>query len=92
MTLIPINGHVQVKPIQEEGLFSRTDPKYEEKGVVVMCSNDLAGMLFRGEPTNFPFNEGDIVYFDGWLCAKYGDEENPIWLVKAEDIRAIDRS
>lgn len=83
MTFKPINGHVEVRPILEGGVVQREVRKYEEKGTVVGWDDALTSHI------TFPI--GAIAYFDGWLPAKYGaDTDEERWLVKLEDIRAVE--
>lgn len=83
MTFIPINGHIEVKPIVEGGVVQREQAKYEEKGIVINT----------GAIDKAFISIGDVVFFDGWLAAKYGaDTDEEHWLVKYEDIRAIERN
>ena len=80
----PINSHVIVEPVEHQSFMSTQKESYEEIGVVKDFDKEL-------EPA--PFNIGDKVYFDSWLCAKYptGDGKGFYWLVKFEDIRAYEQ-
>lgn len=65
---------------------------YEEVGIVVDVDSLLRGYK---EGSNIhlglPVNKGDKVYFDSWLAAKYPKNEGEFfWLVKYEDVRAIE--
>ena len=69
----------------EQKTFMTTDKQtYEEIGTVIDASadNGLMGEL----------KAGDKVYFDAWLAAKYptGEGDNYYWLVKWEDVRAVE--
>lgn len=84
---IPLNGHVEVRPIREGGVVQRADQKFEEKGVVI--SWDVPGLTKYKPP--LPIRVGCIVYFDGWLAAKYNaDTDDEKWLIKFDDIRAME--
>lgn len=81
--ITPVNGHIQITPIKEGGVVQRETSKYEEKGTVVNT----------GAVVYADFHVGDIVYFDGWKCAKYNEgQENEMWLLEHIDVRAVERS
>lgn len=83
MKFTPLNGHIQVKPIEEGGIVKGSSSKYEEKGSVIGWDIDLTPKI--------SFKIGSVVMFDGWLAAKYNiDTEDEVWFVKYEDIRAIE--
>lgn len=81
--LKPINGHIQVEPVVREGFMASQLEKYEEIGKVVAIDTALDGAI--------PI--GSLVYFDSWLAAKFPKKVKGefYWLVKYEDIRAIDK-
>lgn len=82
MKYTPMNGHVQIQPIKEGGVVQREQTKYDEKGTVIGWDDDLTAIPY------FNLTVGDIVYFDGWLAAKYNqDTDDEVWFVKYEDIR-----
>ncbi len=72
----PLNGHVEIEPIEQESVVYSNETNFEEKGKVLS--------------TNFPqVSIGDIVYFDSWMAAKYPDSENKVrYLVPGTAIRA----
>lgn len=82
MSFTPINKHIEVEPIKQDGLTVSADHVYEEKGKVISIAEDLP---------DIPFSEGDVVYFDSWLCAKFPDESGTIhYLVEMSAIRAYE--
>ena len=89
----PVNGHVLIEPLLHGSFIASQKETYEEIGVIV----DLDQNQFRGESsllTVIP-KKGDRVFFDSWLAAKYprtdGNQGDYYWLVKWEDIRAIEK-
>lgn len=95
--LKPTNGHILIQPLVHEGFIATQKDTYEEIGIVIDISDDLI-KLFNfsttggvNESNPFPVHYGDKVYFDSWLAAKYPKDENSFyWLVKWEDVRAIE--
>lgn len=81
--ITPVNGHLVIEPVKAEGFMATANTTYEEIGVVVAVANDAG-----------PVPVGDKVYFDAWLAAKYhkegGKPDEFYWLVKWEDVRAIE--
>lgn len=82
----PVNGHLIIEPIQHKTFFG-SEEKYEEIGIVV-SNKPWYKILWP--------NKKDKVYFDSWLAAKYPKENSKndddyLWLVKFEDIRAIEK-
>jgi len=63
--------------------------KYQEIGIVVAVADDLLDKV-----TPKGLDEGNRVYFDSWLAAKYpnkdGGTDAYYWLVKWEDVRAVE--
>lgn len=81
--IIPINGHVLVKPVEQKSSFSSAQATFEERGEVIGLPNTI--------PQSFQINIGDFVYFDSWRCARYLDGEGQEhWVVPEEAIRAIE--
>jgi co-chaperonin GroES (HSP10) len=82
----PINYHVLIEPLKQEGFISSQNDVYQEIGVVRAMA---PGVELEGT-----INIGDRVYFDGWIAAKYptGDGENYFWLVPYHDVRAVDHA
>lgn len=104
MAIRPINGHLAIEPLEHES-FLEGKTTYEQIGVVVDVGTvvppiievpdglmDVATEWLKQFPTDYP-KKGDKVYFDSWLAAKYpkGDGSDGFyWLVKFEDIRAVE--
>lgn len=84
--ITPVNGHLLIEPVVYEGFMLTDKEKYEEIGVVKAVPTD-----WYVSP-NHVVNVGDKVYFDAWLAAKFpsDDKDKPYWLVKWEDIRAVE--
>lgn len=86
----PVNNHILIEPIKHEEFIATQRETYEEIGVVISVSK---GINWIGDPQVAPLvSVGDKVYFDAWLAAKFpsDDPEKPYWLVKWEDVRAIE--
>lgn len=65
---------------------------YEEIGTVKSYSPEVVAYLAE-QKLPVEFLVGKRVYFDSWLAAKYpkeGNDKEFYWLVKWEDVRAID--
>jgi len=96
----PINGHLIIEPLTQEGFISSQKETYEEIGVVVHdgienCTHGTISPLTSTGCDCYSYPKiGDKVYFDSWLAAKYptGDGEKFFWLVKLEDIRAVEHA
>lgn len=83
MTFLPINGHVQIRPLKHETFISSGNDQYEEIGEVI--SLNFASIE--------DIQVGDRVYFDSWMAAKYPDGNGDYyWLVEYQHIRAIERN
>lgn len=87
----PVNGHLLIEPIAHEGFMATQKETYEEIGIV----RAIAPGLFVEGDTSLP-DIGSRVYFDAWLAAKYpkkdGKDGEFYWLVKWEDVRAIEHA
>lgn len=79
--IIPINNHILIEPLKHESFVSSDRQTYEEVGVVLETFPQS------------PAKRGDKVFFDSWLAAKYptGKGDEYFWLVRSEDIRAIEQ-
>lgn len=86
----PVNGHLLIDPVQQQGFMATERDTYEEVGVV-LASGWIN--LPDGTPDELP-KIGDKVYFDAWLAAKYpkgsSQADGYYWLVKWADVRAIE--
>jgi co-chaperonin GroES (HSP10) len=94
----PINNHVLIEPLVHDSFIASQKETYEEIGVVVDWATD-GSIPFTGGMTSTSgammefgsLRKGMKVYFDSWLAAKYPKGEGEYyWLVKYEDIRAIE--
>jgi len=87
----PVNGHLLIEPVVHDSFIATQKETYEEIGIVVdMSPSGLEEMDTYEAP-----NIGDKVYFDSWLAAKYpkeGSTDEYFWLVKWEDVRAIEHN
>lgn len=82
MQFIPLNRHVEVKPVEQKSIVATANEVYEEKGAVLSIADGVTAVKV-----------GEICYFDSWLCAKYPDSEGNIrYLVPEENIRAVERA
>ncbi|MFA5937637.1 MAG: hypothetical protein WC822_07215 [Candidatus Paceibacterota bacterium] len=80
----PVNLHVLIEPVVHDSFIATQKETYEEIGVVVDADVKIKG---------YEVQVGDKVYFDSWLAAKYpkeGSTDEYFWLVKWEDIRALE--
>lgn len=76
----PVNNHILIEPIKHESFISSQKDVYEEVGIVVTFANGLENVQV-----------GMRVYFDSWLAARYPkNDKEDFWLVRWEDVRAID--
>lgn len=82
--ITPVNGHLLIEPVKSEGFMASANTTYEEIGTVISVSKEVVGI-----------GVGDKVFFDAWLAARYhkegGTPEEFYWLVKWEDVRAVER-
>ncbi len=79
----PINSHVLIEPIVNDAFMASQSGTYQEVGVVIDVDAPLKDHI----------KTGDKVYFDSWMAAKFpkeGTTDEYYWLVKHEDIRAIE--
>lgn len=88
--ITPINGHILIEPLTHEGFISSQKETYEEIGTVIAISpSTTRDSMFEEYP-----DVGDKVYFDSWMAAKYPKDDNEdefYWLVKYQDLRAIEK-
>ena len=85
--ITPVNGHLLIEPLKNEGFISSSSDTYQEIGVVVGLPN-TTGLSLSAPSVKI----GDKIYFDAWLAAKFpkGNNGEFFWLVKWEDVRAIE--
>jgi hypothetical protein len=99
----PVNGHVLIDPIKQEAFMASSREVFEEIGVVLDYDKGITGeyegngsvTISTGvQPMRPKLQKGDKVYFDAWLAAKFPNKEGGpdsfYWLVKFEDVRAIE--
>lgn len=80
MTIKPINSHVLIEPVSEQGAFQSSQTTYEERGKILALAEEVQGLSI-----------GMYVYFDSWTAAKYKDGEgNEHWVVPYSHIRAYE--
>ena len=91
----PVNGHLIVEPLEHKTFFGGDKATYDEVGKVISLPPKKITSWFEGVPiytTEVGVEIGDKVYFDSWLAAKFptGEDDKYFWLVKWEDVRAIE--
>jgi co-chaperonin GroES (HSP10) len=92
----PVNGHLVIEPVAYEAFMASERETYQEIGVIVAIDQYGAGVnVVDDDDTVITLAKvGDKVYFDAWLAAKYPKSEGKngefYWLVKWEDVRAIE--
>lgn len=86
MNICPINNHILIKPVKYDNFISQEKETYEEVGIVVEIDKSVIN--------TYAIQIGDKVFFDSWLAAKYptGKNNEYFWLVKFEDIRALEKN
>jgi co-chaperonin GroES (HSP10) len=88
--ITPINRHLLIEPMTHESFIASDKETYEEIGTVLSVDSYLT------ISDSFPVGVGDRVYFDSWLAVKYpkkdGKDGEFYWLVKWDDIRAIEHA
>ena len=94
----PVNDHLIIEPIKHESFISSQQETYQEIGRVIATpwenTSGVSGVTVTtswGGPDKAKV--GDKVYFDAWLAAKFPGEKPDefLWLVRWEDVRAIER-
>lgn len=81
--IVPVNGHILVKPLEHKSILPSEKGLYEEIGEVIALP--MEGGAWS--------DIGDKVFFDGWRSAKYptGNDDEFITLVRWEDVRAVQK-
>lgn len=86
----PVNRHILIEPVIHEAFIASQNDTYEEIGTIIAVSSDLDG------EDGWTPEVGEKVYFDAWLAAKYpkkdGKDGEFYWLVKWEDVRAVEEA
>lgn len=85
----PVNGHLIIEPLVHESFITSSKETYDEVGIVLAVAKNLQ-WVEGGEVTFSPVEVGQKVFFDSWLAAKYPSGDSYFWLVKWEDVRAIE--
>lgn len=89
MTLIPLNGHVQIEPIEQDSFISSSKTAYEEIGKVISVALEVNWVGDATVPPRLPL--GVKVFFDSWMATKYPDgKQGFYWLVPYSAIRAYE--
>lgn len=87
MEIEPLNGHVLIRPVPHQTFVFSEKEIYDEIGTVLRIP--------EGDREGFSrLKVGDRVFFDSWMAAKCptGHKEGEFfWLVKYDDIRAVQR-
>lgn len=65
MKFIPAPGHVEIRPIKNEGLAPISEEKYEEMGEVVAIPHDKADSFAE---YHHNIRVGDTIFFDSYAC------------------------
>lgn len=87
----PVNGHLLIEPVVHDSFIATQKETYEEIGVVVELDVSLTYLWGDRQLAEV----GDKVFFDSWIAAKYpkeGSTDEYFWLVKWEDVRAIEHN
>lgn len=80
MNIVPVNGHLIIEPVVHESFTASSKETYDEVGIVLAFDNMVPMKV----------NIGYKVYFDSWLASKFPKGDSFFWLVKWEDVRAIE--
>lgn len=93
----PVNGHLLIEPLPQESFIASSQGAYQEIGIVIDYDEDFDfehELQWTGTSVVKPrlmIQKGDKVYFDSWLAAKFPkDQDTDYWLVKWEDVRAVE--
>ncbi len=73
----PINNHLLIEPVKHETFIASSKDLYEEIGIVI-------------DGGTSELKVGTKVYFDSWLASKFPNGEDYFWLIKYDDIRAVE--
>jgi co-chaperonin GroES (HSP10) len=83
----PVNGHLVIEPIKYDDFMATAKETYSEIGVVTATPPEWDALMVKN------VEAGDKVYFDSWMAAKFpkeGERDAYYWLVKWEDVRAVE--
>ena len=95
--IVPVNGHLLVKPVEHKSILPSEKGLYEEIGEIIEIASDIrAGYNYKAggaADREAMIHIGDKVFFDGWRSAKYptGNDDEFITLVRWEDVRAVQK-
>ena len=78
--IVPVNGHLIVRPQTHKSLLPTENGTFDELGIV----------LARPWWNFWWAKRGDEVWFDSWLAAKHptGENDEYVWLIRWQDVRA----
>ena len=84
MKIVPINGHVLIKPLVHESLLPTEKGTYDEVGIIIDIAEDIIN--------SFRLSENDKVWFDSWRASKHptGESDEYFWLVPHKDLKAVE--
>lgn len=86
----PVNGHLLIEPIKHESFMASQKEVFEEVGIVLDFDENINDVALT-VGTKVVIENGMKVFFDSWLAAKFPKNETEyFWLVKWEDVRAVD--
>lgn len=92
--LKPVNNHLLIEPVKYDSFISQEKGTYQEIGIVIDIDPQLPMNWSPTEPLKaiLRVKKGDKVYFDSWLAGKFptGKGDEYFWLVKWEDVKAVD--
>lgn len=99
--ITPVNGHLLIEPLKHESFMASQRETFEEVGTVLAIPKEyMGGLSMRDYGNDLAVEKipslvavGTKVFFDSWLAAKYPkNEDEYYWLVKWEDVRAIEHA
>ncbi len=76
----PINGYVQIEPEEHKDFIASVNTTYDEIGMVIQVADDVPVL-----------SNGDRVFFDSWMAAKFpAGEGKHYWLVPFDNVKAYE--
>lgn len=86
----PVNNHLLIDPVKQEGFIASQSETYQEIGIVVDFDENINNIqLTFGSKVEVV--KGIKVFFDSWLACKYPNPSGGFyWLVRWEDVRAVE--
>jgi len=83
MRVVPINGHIIIRPIEEKTAFLSSQATFEERGEIIDAPLWIKWFT--------SIKVGRYCFFDSWTAAKYLDsEKKEFWLVPRKHIKGIE--